>query len=232
MKTENDYIKLLYRHFCNFEYKLNNSFIYDWECDFFGISKTGYAYEVEVKISRSDFFADFKKEKHNLFKALIQGKSHFIYGRPGWYADEAFVCKYINKKISFDYDGMDHGSTNRYRRFNWPFDRDTQKYIVNDYGKAHVTNHEKIVYAQHTSIRIVPFSEINIPNCFYYCCPDGMIKKEEVPPYAGLLYADENGITVVKKAPYLHRDVKSLTKILLNKFYYLWIQSDSYVNSY
>ena len=36
------------------------------ECDVISISKADYIYEYEVKISRSDFKADFKKGKHKL----------------------------------------------------------------------------------------------------------------------------------------------------------------------
>lgn len=226
MNTEADYIKMLYRHFMNFKYKLNNSFIYDWESDFFGISKTGYAYEVEVKISRGDFFADFKKEKHKKFEALRQGRTHFIYGRTGGYTEEAFLCRYVDKVITFSYDGKDYGP-NRYRRFNWGFDRKEDKYIVNDYGVANISEREKMIYAQHTNIIIAPFNKINIPNCFYYLCPEGLIKVGEVPPYAGLLYAGDKGLSVAKKAPYMHKDIKPLTSILLNKFYNLWINRNN-----
>jgi hypothetical protein len=41
------------------------------ECDVISISKSDYIYEYEVKISRSDFKADFKKEKHQL---MLEGK--------------------------------------------------------------------------------------------------------------------------------------------------------------
>jgi hypothetical protein len=36
------------------------------ECDVISVSKSNYIYEYEVKISRSDFKADFKKPKHKL----------------------------------------------------------------------------------------------------------------------------------------------------------------------
>ena len=51
-------------------YKLTNSYIFSWECDYFGITKsTGYVYEIEIKTSKSDFNADFKKtEKHHCLK--------------------------------------------------------------------------------------------------------------------------------------------------------------------
>lgn len=42
------------------------------ECDVISISKSNYIYEYEVKISRSDFFADFKKEKHGF---MLESKS-------------------------------------------------------------------------------------------------------------------------------------------------------------
>ena len=42
------------------------------ECDVISISKSNYIYEHEVKISRSDFKADFKKEKH---KFMTERKS-------------------------------------------------------------------------------------------------------------------------------------------------------------
>jgi hypothetical protein len=38
-----------------------------WECDVLAVTKFGYAVEYELKISRSDFKADFKKPKHKLF---------------------------------------------------------------------------------------------------------------------------------------------------------------------
>lgn len=36
------------------------------ECDVLSISKSNYIYEYEIKISKSDFKADFKKKKHKL----------------------------------------------------------------------------------------------------------------------------------------------------------------------
>lgn len=65
--TESVIQQALKWYFINYEYKLFNSFVYDWESDFFGVTKSGYAVEVEIKISRSDFKNDAKKiEKHHL----------------------------------------------------------------------------------------------------------------------------------------------------------------------
>ena len=58
------------------EYQLTNSFVFAWESDYFGISRSGYIYEVEIKTSISDFRADFgKTDKHNCLK---NAKAEFI----------------------------------------------------------------------------------------------------------------------------------------------------------
>ncbi|QMW05385.1 hypothetical protein [Spirosoma foliorum] len=63
----------VFRHFAQNYYRIANSYIYRWESDFFCQTKAGYSIEVEIKISRSDFFADFKKtEKHKLLKGHKQ----------------------------------------------------------------------------------------------------------------------------------------------------------------
>lgn len=45
------------------KYLLNNLYVFAWESDYLAMTKSGYWYEVEVKISKADFKADFKKEK-------------------------------------------------------------------------------------------------------------------------------------------------------------------------
>lgn len=41
-----------------------------WECDVFQLTQAGYWHEYEVKVSRSDFFADKKKSKWGPFVGL------------------------------------------------------------------------------------------------------------------------------------------------------------------
>lgn len=63
--------------FNNYNYILCNTYIFGWESDFFAISKSGYSVEVEIKISKSDFKADFNKNHHsglNKHKYLKEGK--------------------------------------------------------------------------------------------------------------------------------------------------------------
>ena len=52
------------------KYFTENLNVYDWESDVLKITKIGYAYEFEIKISRGDFKNDFKhkKKKHLLLE--------------------------------------------------------------------------------------------------------------------------------------------------------------------
>lgn len=70
----------------NPKYLINNLYIFGWESDYAALTKSGYWYEVEVKISRSDFFADFKKaEKHDILSGRENGlrPNYFAYCVPG-----------------------------------------------------------------------------------------------------------------------------------------------------
>lgn len=65
----------------NNDYILNNVFIFDWESDLFAITKSEYSIEIEVKISRADFRADFKKKKHEWIESLMNGNAYFQHER-------------------------------------------------------------------------------------------------------------------------------------------------------
>lgn len=59
------------------KYEMFNLFVYGWESDYLAITKSDYVYEVEIKISRSDFFNDFKhKEQKHL---IMEGKEGIIF---------------------------------------------------------------------------------------------------------------------------------------------------------
>src|SRR5665647_215120 len=53
-------------------FRVPNIYVFknDWETDFFVVQKaSGYCYDIEIKVTRSDFFADFKKrDKHQILK--------------------------------------------------------------------------------------------------------------------------------------------------------------------
>jgi hypothetical protein len=47
-----------------------NIFLYGWESDMLSITRSKYVHEYEIKISKTDFIADLKKDKH---KILLTG---------------------------------------------------------------------------------------------------------------------------------------------------------------
>jgi len=102
-----------------------------YESDILAITKSMLVTEVEVKVSRADFFADFKKKM-----------KHY-----------KLANRLINK--------------------NWI-----------------------------------------IPNRFYFACPEGLIKIEEIPEYAGLIYVASFNPYIAKVAPILHREKASQRLIM------------------
>jgi hypothetical protein len=55
------------RLFPNHRYRLRNVRIFNWESDMFSMEvDSGFTCEIEIKMSRSDYFADFKKPKHKV----------------------------------------------------------------------------------------------------------------------------------------------------------------------
>lgn len=61
----------------------NNIFFYDgWECDVMGITHDDRIIEVEVKISKSDFIADFDKKGKHYQTSNGNGASQFYYAVP------------------------------------------------------------------------------------------------------------------------------------------------------
>lgn len=56
--------------------------------------------------------------------------------------------------------------------------------------------------------------ETGIPNYFYYACPKGLINKDEIQDFAGLIYVHENYCEVIKKAKIIHRYKHNLQKML------------------
>lgn len=67
------------------KYKTENLFIYSWESDVWILTKSELAYEFEIKISRSDFFNDFKHKtrKHSFLgevnKEYLNGIPNYFY---------------------------------------------------------------------------------------------------------------------------------------------------------
>jgi len=230
--------KALWQYYYNSDYKIANSFIFNWECDFFFCSKSGYAVEVEVKISRSDFKADFKKGKHLLFDAIYNKKSHFIYrGSEGFvcgppYRGKLWMRTYIDRRLPSAFDGRSRDIIHNAREplgskpdSRWEL---KEEKIIEDFMQDKYPC---------TNIHIKKLDNIFLPHKFLYAVPDGLITPDEVPPYAGLIYLQSgsygNGFKVIKKPPFLHkRDIKNqLTPVLRDKFYWLSVHQRDDVNN-
>lgn len=84
--TERSIIEILNKNFmASPKYVLNNLYVYNWESDFLAITKSWYTYEVEVKISVSDFNNDFKKSKKHQYLSFGKSKivpNYFYYAVP------------------------------------------------------------------------------------------------------------------------------------------------------
>lgn len=93
--TERDILDILNRQFLvNPRWVINNLYVYKWESDYLAITRSMYAYEVEVKVSLSDYNKDFEKvEKHQVMQgyfemrrqALIETQDWVRYGRPNYF---------------------------------------------------------------------------------------------------------------------------------------------------
>lgn len=157
----------LRNHFTNnSRYMVSNVYAFDHnylETDFLIVKENGFIYDIEIKISKSDFKADFKKKKHEILKnGFIIASSYFAR---------------------------------------------TEGDILARYNKG-----DKV--------------EVERPNRFYFCVPENLIKKEDVPDYAGLLYVTEfGGIRKVKEAKLLHKNkkLKEIESTLCRKFYYSYL---------
>lgn len=196
--TEKLIQKALFRNFYSHQYKFVNAFYFENESDFLSFLPSGFCYEVEIKISRSDFKADFKKQKHVIHEA--NGKKYYtvkgreIYNQnPDW----DFCKNFPELVICEDY---------------------TDRYSYN-------LNRRDLVRLRFSAFSSVDFREFKnekLPNKFFYAVPAGLITKDEVPDYAGLLYINEDlSVTKVKDGKFIHKD-KLRPEKLWNKAYHAY----------
>ena len=77
--TENGIQRALDSEFLsNPKFLIHNLYVFAWESDYLAKTKAGYWYEVEIKISLSDFKADFKKTHR-----------HYALKKRGWVGKDA-----------------------------------------------------------------------------------------------------------------------------------------------
>lgn len=65
----------LFRHFNTHKLHCpNTTTVFPWEADLVSLTRAELAHEFEIKITRADFKADFKKDKHRLLTAKFHGE--------------------------------------------------------------------------------------------------------------------------------------------------------------
>ena len=82
-----------------FPYQIPNAFIYGWESDFWTMTAAGETREFEIKISRSDYLIDAKKDKHK----DCNGANYFYYVCP----KDLIKAEEVDKKYGLLYISQD-----------------------------------------------------------------------------------------------------------------------------
>lgn len=214
--TAKEINKKLRDRFDTHKYILDNSYVYNWESDFFSVTASGYAQEIEVKVSFSDFKADFNKvDKHKILELRQQGKSLYLSKGYNTYQYE------FQEPQTLIIDGKRQYDEETGQLIKVPSKEIRKGKLETHDIERFLSNKCNAKYEQISSgiyISKLP----KTPNKFYYVCPKNLIPLELIPLYAGLYYIDENmRMTEVKKAPFIHKEKEDLTQILLDKFYYL-----------
>lgn len=196
--TEKLIQKALRINFNSHNYIFCNAFYFENESDFLSFLPNGYCYEIEIKISRSDFKADFKKIKHKLHNTVNNSGGYYVRKLreikqmdPDWGFCKAFPELVESQEY---FQGRRWGTPPGVRLWG---------------TKGHQIEFEKIELKK-------------LPNKFFYAVPKGLISRDDVPDYAGLLYINED-LTVekVKDGKFIHRELLDPKK-LWNKVYYAY----------
>lgn len=65
------------------KFVITNTFVFDgWECDVYGITAGDMCIEVEVKVSKNDFLADFAKDQKHYNTSFGRGANEFYFAVP------------------------------------------------------------------------------------------------------------------------------------------------------
>lgn len=192
--------KALFRKFFSHRYKFANVFYFQNESDFLSFLPNGFCYEVEIKISRSDFKADFKKQKHAIHSENSNGRKYYI----------------------------DKTGNTRLMNPTWEFCRDFPELVIAEEYRSYRRNSTynefdiRLSFIPYSRIEFRAVQNESLPNKFFYAVPAGLISKDEVPEYAGLLYINEDlSVTKIKDAKFIHKDVLKPEKIF-NKAYHAY----------
>lgn len=194
-------------------YVLKNSYVFDWESDFFFMTPSKLFVEVEVKVSKADFKKDFTKvDKHNTLSRTFNSEKYILTRGNTVYSYEYDEEEYIRPRVYDETTGRPLKKSTG-RRLKSTISLSESKLI------NYLSNFKNATFEENScEIRIKPLPLS--PNKFYYACPKGLINIKDVPKYAGLIWVVDGVAKIVKKAPSIHKDKLNLDKVLLEKFYW------------
>lgn len=179
-------------------------------------------------------------EKEKLTEKKIQQVLNKFFASPRYIVDGLFVFKWESDKLLWTQAGYIYEFEIKISRadFQNDFKHKAEKHLLLNsrssepsdefnnllFENLHKQERKKyphITIEEVKSMRGYP-EDTPTPNYFYYAVPEGLIKEEDVPQYAGLVYiTDENDIKIVKKAQQLHAKKYSDQELNLSeKFYY------------
>lgn len=182
--TEKLIQKALLHNFHSHQYKFTNVYYFQNESDWLSFLPSGFCYEVEVKISRADFRKDFAKPRHEIHTKNNAGSKYYVdrngpemIHEPSWE-----LCRAFPELIE----------SREYRSYSRRSSMDMEvSYYMNLSSK----------------IDIREVKNESLPNKFFYAVPEGLISREEVPDYAGLLYIKPDmTVQKVKDGKFIHKD--------------------------
>lgn len=187
--TEWDLQKSLFRHWNSHRYRFLNTFYFENESDYLSFSKNGYCYEAEIKISRSDYFADFEKKRHRIHEAIQANRKYYL---------ERFGSTYeINPTWEMT------------KEFPELVESEVKEYKWRGYTEQRITTK----FEKCCRIQINKIKNSMLPNKFFFAVPENLIAKNEVPDYAGLLYVGKSGVKKIKDAGFIHKDILDPKKV-------------------
>lgn len=191
--TEMDVQRSLWNRFDTHKYRfLNIYFFGKKESDYLSFTRTGYCWEIEVKVSKSDFMADFRNKqfKHRKLESFSKG-GKLVVQRTG-----------VSRKLRRSKEEVLHEET--VEKF-----KNLQSHHRN-YGYEIMRSN--ISYSEPTSVA----------NKFFYCVPEDIKDYclERLPEYAGLMVINQwGGIDVVKQPKFIHKEKIDPTQCF-DKMYY------------
>lgn len=195
--TETKIQKALFEYYKHHRYKFLNIYFFKNESDWLSFLQNGMCYEIEIKISRSDFKADKKKERFNKY---LNNSNSELFTKQG----REVITQHPSFDLTREYPEL------TIARIRNEFNRMTHEYQESFY----------LSFISSCEVSFEQKENQNIPNKFFYAVPENLISVDELPSNCGLLYIrDDFSVVKVKEPKFIHKNILSATRAF-NKAYY------------